>query len=39
MFELLEAIISIIKYFGLTIILGFLAYALIYIIIGVFTMN
>ncbi|GEK62605.1 hypothetical protein Nizo1839_1824 [Lactiplantibacillus plantarum] len=39
MFELLEAIIDIIKHFGMALVLGFLAYALIYIIIGVFTMN
>ncbi len=39
MFELLEAIINIIKYLGMAIVFGFLAYALIYIMIGVFTMN
>lgn len=38
-FELLEAIINIIKYLGIAIVFGLLADALIYIMIGVFTMN
>ncbi|MDV0430821.1 hypothetical protein RXV91_08065 [Lactiplantibacillus sp. DA1] len=38
-FELLEVIINIIKYLGMAIVFGLLADALIYIMIGVFTMN
>ncbi|WP_251899419.1 hypothetical protein [Lactiplantibacillus paraplantarum] len=38
-FELLYAIINIIKYLGMAIVFGLLTYALIYIMIGVFTMN
>jgi hypothetical protein len=39
MFELLEAIIDIIKYFGLALVSLAVAAFFIYMIIGVFTMN